>query len=179
MPAISNSRIAAQTTGAGISHQLINSSISTGSSDKSCASFWRQRSTAVRSIVWRIMSVHLNCVGGILTAGWRLTHSITSATFCTNVAPSRISRLQPSDRGSSGDPGTAITSLPRVAASLAVISEPDRCAASATTTPTTRLAITRCRMGKCLGVGFVAGGISASSSPRDATSSNRSAFYGG
>ena len=33
-----------------------------------------------------------------------------------------------------------------------VISEADRCAALATTTSTARLAITRLRMGKCLGV---------------------------
>ena len=36
--------------------------------------------------------------------------------ICTSVAPSRISRLQPCARGSSGEPGTAITSRPASAA---------------------------------------------------------------
>ncbi len=47
-----------------------------------------------------------------------------SSTPCTNVAPSRISRLQPCARGSSGEPGTAITSRPASLAMRAVISEP-------------------------------------------------------
>ena len=61
--------------------------------------------------------------------------SITSAALWTKVAPSRISELQPCARGSSGEPGTAITSRPASAASRAVISEPDRGAASTTTVP--------------------------------------------
>ena len=60
---------------------------------------------------------------------------MTSAAFWISVAPSRISWLQPCARGSSGEPGTAITSRPASAASRAVISEPDRGAASTTTVP--------------------------------------------
>ena len=64
--------------------------------------------------------------------------STTSAAFWISVAPSRISWLQPCARGSSGEPGTAITSRPASAASRAVISEPDRGAASTTTVPALR-----------------------------------------
>src|SRR3546814_7574829 len=41
--------------------------------------------------------------------------SLTSAAFWINVAPSRIRPLHPWARGSRGEPGTAITSLPRSA----------------------------------------------------------------
>ena len=58
----------------------------------------------------------------------QLPHQGASAAFCTGVAPSRISWLHPFDLGSSGDPGTAIISLPRV------INDPDLAAASITTT---------------------------------------------
>ena len=71
--------------------------------------------------------------------------STTSSAFWIRVAPSRISWLQPCARGSSGDPGTAITSRPASAASRAVISDPDRGAASTTTVPTARPAMIRLR----------------------------------
>jgi hypothetical protein len=58
-----------------------------------------------------------------------------SAAFWTSVAPSRMSWLQPCARGSSGEPGTAITSRPASAARRAVICEPERGAASTTTVP--------------------------------------------
>ena len=71
--------------------------------------------------------------------------SITSAALWISVAPSRISWLQPCARGSSGEPGTAITSRPASAASRAVISEPERGAASTTTVPGASPAMIRLR----------------------------------
>ena len=56
----------------------------------------------------------------------------------TSVAPSRSSARQPAARGSIGWPGTAITSRPASAARRAVMSEPDRSAASTTTTAPAR-----------------------------------------
>ncbi len=57
----------------------------------------------------------------------------TSSAVSTSVAPSRSSWLVPRWRGSSGLPGTAMTSRPCSAARRAVISEPD-CGAASTTT---------------------------------------------
>ena len=54
----------------------------------------------------------------------------------------------PSARGSSGEPGTAKTSRPCSPASRAVISEPERRAASTMTTPTESPEISRLRRGK-------------------------------
>ena len=51
------------------------------------------------------------------------------------VAPSRMRSFVPSARGSSGEPGTAKTSRPCSRAKRAVMSEPERRAASTTTTP--------------------------------------------
>lgn len=45
--------------------------------------------------------------------------SMTSSTDCTSTAPSRMSWLQPCERGSSGEPGTAMTSRPISPASRA------------------------------------------------------------
>jgi hypothetical protein len=87
--------------------------------------------------------------------------------------------LQPCARGSSGEPGTAITSLPASAASLAVISEPDLGAASTTTVPTLIPAMIRLRYGKWRARGWVPGGISASTSPRSYSAFCRSSFSGG
>ena len=104
---------------------------------------------------------------------------MTSAAFWTSVAPSRINWLQPCARGSSGDPGTAITSRPASAASRAVISDPDRGAASITTVPALIPAMIRLRYGKCRARGSVPGGISAMTSPRSYSASCRSLFSGG
>ena len=59
----------------------------------------------------------------------------TSAASVTSVAPCLSRPLVPSARGSSGEPGTANTSRPCSSAMRAVISEPERRAASTTTTP--------------------------------------------
>ena len=61
--------------------------------------------------------------------------AITSAASVTSVAPCLSRPLVPSARGSSGEPGTANTSRPCSSAMRAVISEPERRAASITTTP--------------------------------------------
>lgn len=90
-----------------------------------------------------------------------------------------ISRLHPCARGSSGLPGTAITSRPASAASRAVMSEPDRGAASTTTVPSASPAMIRLREGKWRASGWLPGGCSATSSASCATCSCRSAFSGG
>ncbi len=56
--------------------------------------------------------------------------------------------MQPCARGSSGEPGTAITSRPASAAIRAVISDPERGAASTTTVPSASPAMIRLREGK-------------------------------
>ena len=53
-----------------------------------------------------------------------------SSASVTGVAPCLIKLLVPSARGSSGEPGTAKTSRPCSSASGAVISKPERLAAS-------------------------------------------------
>ncbi len=74
--------------------------------------------------------------------------SMTSSALVQNVAPSRKSSLAPSARGSSGEPGTAKISRPSSAANFAVMREPDRRAASTTTTARQRPATIRLRRGK-------------------------------
>src|SRR4051812_50064902 len=66
----------------------------------------------------------------------------------TSVAPCLSRPLVPSARGSSGEPGTANTSRPCSFAIRAVISEPERRAASTMTTPTDRPEINRLRRGE-------------------------------
>ena len=70
------------------------------------------------------------------------------AGFGDQRAPCLIRSLVPAARGSSGEPGTANTSRPCSAAIRAVISEPERCAASTMTTPTEAPEINRLRRGK-------------------------------
>ena len=77
--------------------------------------------------------------------------AITSAASVTQVAPCLIRLLVPSARGSSGEPGTAKTSRPCSSAIRAVISEPERCAASTMTTPSASPEISRLRRGKVAG----------------------------
>ena len=66
----------------------------------------------------------------------------------TIIAPCLIRPLLPWARGSSGEPGTASTSRPASLASRAVISEPERMAASTTTTASAEPAISLLRRGK-------------------------------
>jgi hypothetical protein len=74
------------------------------------------------------------------------THSLKHVMgVLDQVAPCRISWLQPWARGSSGEPGTAMTSRPASAARRAVMSEPDFGAASTTTVPPVRPAMIRLR----------------------------------
>ena len=64
-------------------------------------------------------------------------------------APWRIRSLAPAERGSSGEPGTPKSSRPASLAMRAVSSEPERCAASITTSPSASPAMIRLRLGKC------------------------------
>lgn len=68
--------------------------------------------------------------------------AMTSAASVTGVAPCLRSPLVPSLRGSSGEPGTAKTSRPCSPANRAVISDPERRAASTTTTRSSSLKCT-------------------------------------
>ena len=83
----------------------------------------------------------------------------------TSVAPVLIRRLVPSARGSSGWPGTANTSRPCSAARRAVISVPERRAASTMTTPSEMPEMIRLRRGKSWARGSKPGGCSVTSSP--------------
>ncbi len=96
--------------------------------------------------------------------------SMTSLAPVTSVAPSRSSLLVPAQRGSSGEPGTAKTSRPCSPASLAVMREPERSAASTTSTPRLMPEISRLRRGKLSARGTVPGVISVTSTPRSAIS---------
>ena len=75
------------------------------------------------------------------------------ARSVTRQAPCLSRLLVPAERGSSGLPGTAKTSRPCSPANRAVISEPERSAASTTTTPSEMPEIRRLRRGKSLPLG--------------------------
>ena len=76
--------------------------------------------------------------------------STMSRAQVTRQAPCFSRLLVPAERGSSGLPGTAKTSRPCSPARRAVISEPERSAASTTTTPSEMPEISRLRRGKSL-----------------------------
>ena len=103
----------------------------------------------------------------------------TSDALSTRWAPVRIRSLEPRQRGSSGEPGTANSSRPISAAKRAVMSEPERGAASTTMTPRERPAITRLRRGKWRACGAVPNGASATTQPPSAMRRCNSAFSGG
>ena len=90
----------------------------------------------------------------------RDSHPMMLAQFCTSVALSWITVLHPSDLGSKGELGMAMTSPPRSEASCAVISDPEREAASTTTTPSARPVIIRLRKGMHHAIGCVQGAFS-------------------
>ena len=104
---------------------------------------------------------------------------MTSAAVWISVAPSRISALHPCARGSSGEPGTAITSRPASAAMRAVMSDPDLSAPSTTTVPAHSPAMIRLRRGKWRACGLVPNAVSAMTSPSAAMRPCNSAFSGG
>ena len=74
--------------------------------------------------------------------------------------PASTGRCCPPQRGSSGEPGTANTSRPCSSAIRAVIREPERRAASTTTTPSASPEISRLRRGKSRARGSQPSGIS-------------------
>jgi len=91
--------------------------------------------------------------------------STMSRAEVTRQAPCLRRLLVPAERGSRGLPGTAKTSRPCSPAKRAVISEPDRSAASTTTTPIEMPEIRRLRRGKSLPLGAKPGLRSLSRSP--------------
>ena len=81
------------------------------------------------------------------------------------LPPSLNKRLLPADLGSSGEPGTAMTSLFCSNAVRAEISDPERSAASITTTPSDRPVIMRLRLGKSFAVARCPKGLSLTINP--------------
>src|SRR3569623_1753655 len=97
--------------------------------------------------------------------------SITSLASVTMVAPCLMRPFTPSARGSSGEPGTAKTSRPCSPASRAVISEPERRAASTMMLPTDRPEMMRLWRGKSCARGSHVSGISDAAAPLGTISS--------
>ena len=84
--------------------------------------------------------------GGHSTRPRLASRAVTICSGCvTSTAPSRISALVPSARGSRGDPGTAKTSRFCSKANLAVAKLPDLSPASITTVATAKPEIKRLR----------------------------------
>jgi len=102
-----------------------------------------------------------------------------SSAFSTKGAPFLISRFTPFARSSVGVAGTANTSLPCSNALFAVISDPERRAASMTTSPIDRPEMMRLRWGKFDGCGFVCRGSSETMTPFWRISSYSRRFCGG
>ena len=118
----------------------------------------------------------------ITSEGWPrigCNTAITSFASVTGVTPCFKRPLVPSARGSSGEPGTAKTSRPCSAASRAVISEPERNAASTTMTPSARPEISRLRRGKSRLRGSRSSGISETAAPSATMASSRSVCSAG
>ena len=105
--------------------------------------------------------------------------SMTSSGSVAIVAPVFSRRLVPSARGSSGWPGTANTSRPCSAAVRAVISVPDRRAASTISTPSAMPEMMRLRRGKSCARGTKPGGFSLTRQPRSPIWRCNSACSGG
>lgn len=91
--------------------------------------------------------------------------SSTSSADLASVAPCLIRAFAPSERGSSGEPGTAYMSRFCSRAKRAVWSEPDAFAASITTTARETPDISLLRRGKSLPRGFHPSGISLIAAP--------------
>ena len=125
------------------------SSIDIGEGPRSAIRRLRSSSAAVTSDI-SIDSCAGSCADGMLGSRPRIGSiaAITSPASVTGVASCFSKPFVPSLRGSSGEPGTAKTSRPCSPASRAVISDPERRAASTTTTPSERPEISRLRRGK-------------------------------
>ena len=95
------------------------------------------------------------------------------------VAPSRSSALVPAERHAVTGPGTAPTSRPMSAAISAVMSEPERRAASTTIVMCASAAMIRLRAGKHQRIATNPGGSSPTTQPRSAISRCRRALLGG
>ena len=90
-------------------------------------------------IRWREAGGDAAAAGGIVPSS--CSSSSTSSADSASLAPSRIRRWQPRARGEWMEPGIAKTSRPHSAARRAVISDPLCTAASTTSTPRARPAI--------------------------------------
>ena len=122
------------------------------------------------------------CAFGPGLARWSSGASadMTSSAEVVTMAPFFSRLLAPSERGSSGDPGTAKTSRPSSLARRADISEPERIAASTTMRPSDSAAMMRLRRGKSRARGSQPKGISVIDAPTPLSIAfNSSAFSGG
>ena len=108
-----------------------------------------------------------------------VTALMTSAASVVSVAPCLIRSLVPAARGSSGEPGTAKTSRPCSAAIRAVISEPERCAASTTTTPSAAPGDQPVAAGEIRARGTWPSGISEIAPPCSSSAASKSSCSGG
>jgi len=121
------------------------------SSPASSAINWSVRIGGQLDVAGICAGVAACCV--VACASARPSCESTSSAPSVKIAPCRMRSLEPRHRGSSGDPGTANTSRPCSSAKRAVISEPERAAASTTTTPSAIPEIIRLRRGKCRACG--------------------------
>ena len=102
----------------------------------------------------------------------------TSSGVSTSAAPSLMSRWQPRASALCMEPGTASTSRPCSPARRAVMSDPERAAASITSTPSESPDISRLRCGKFSASGGMPGGNSETSAPRAAMAAASCSVFG-
>jgi len=128
-------------------------------------------SAAMKSWLSRVLMIGCSSCGN--------SSSRMSSTVSVNFAPCLRRPCVPRLVGASIGPGTANTSRPCSAASLAVINEPLPSAASTTTTPSERPLRMRLRRGKCAARGGDPRGNSVSSAPASATCARSCVWSGG
>ena len=146
-PAISSSSSTVRTIAGDVRDNRTKSSIDTASARAMRSDAGRSSSAGCRLFERRLRRFFCATATGALRPRIGSITAITSAASVTGVAPCLSSPLVPSLRGSSGEPGTAKTSRPCSPASRAVISDPERRAASTITTPSESPEIRRLRRG--------------------------------
>src|SRR5690606_34216036 len=100
-----------------------------------------------------------------------------SASVTHTAAPSRRSRWHPADAIDVTGPGTAPTGRESSAARTAVLSDPERHAASTTTVAPATAAIRRLRSRNRTRLGTEPGGTSETTAPPDPTTSRSSSVF--
>ena len=152
-PASSSSSSTTRTVDVGAPDMRIRSSMPTGvgpSSETIRVALGRRPARSPNSLGARLLERRFD-----RSAQDRINHSNNVCRGGDERGPCLMRSLAPAERGSSGEPGTANTSRPCSAAIRAVISEPERWAASTMTTPTAAPEISRLRRGKSAARGRV------------------------